>query len=215
MQLVDIVELAQLADEIDAGNIQNAVIGPKMTIDYIVPDTRAQVLLPLREKIRVVVDEMFAESEPIVEPAQAQAQAEVEAVQTAQAQARAEQIEQQAQLQQEIKEFLAQEDARLVVQNGTNIPNLASQTALFLKQQGFNIIQFGPADTNTYSHTVIVVYDESKTYTLQVLATLFEVGEENIRRSPNLKSDLDFRVIIGSDFEPPTSSSPSLLTTEE
>lgn len=138
----------------------------------------------------------------------------METVQTVQAQARAEEIEQQAQLQQEIKEFLTQEDARLVVQNGTNIPNLASQTALFLKQQGFNIVQFGPADTNTYPHTVIVVYDDSKTYTLQVLAALFEVTEENIRRSPNLKSDLDFRVIIGSDFELQNGSQP-LLTTEE
>ncbi|MBN1992852.1 MAG: LCP family protein [Anaerolineae bacterium] len=214
LQLVDIVELAQLADEIDTNNIQTAVIDVNMTIDYIVPDTRAQVLLPLREKIRAVVDEMFAESEP-APPAEGPAQqAEVEAAQTAQTQARAEEIEQQAQLQQEIKEFLRQEDARLVVQNGTNVPNLASQTALYLKQQGFNIIQFGPADTRTYSHTVIVVYNESKTYTLQVLTALFAVTEENIRRSPNLKSDLDFRVIIGSDFELSGGSQP-LLTTEE
>ena len=123
------------------------------------------------------------------------------AVATAQAQARAQEIEQNAQRQEEIKAYLTQEEARLVVQNGTNVPGLASQTALFLKQQGFNILQFGPADTNTYPHTVIVVYDEDKVYTLQVLAALFEVEEENIRRSPNLKSDVDFRVIIGSDFD--------------
>jgi hypothetical protein len=37
------------------------------------------------------------------------------------------------------------------------------------------------------------------------------VPEENIRRSPNLKSDVDFRVIVGSNFELPT---PAALTTE-
>jgi hypothetical protein len=45
-----------------------------------------------------------------------------------------------------------------------------------------------------------------------VLSALFEVEEENIRRSPNLKSDVDFRVIIGSDFE---LSGPQSLTAEE
>jgi hypothetical protein len=98
-----------------------------------------------------------------------------------------------------------------VVQNGTNVSALATQTADYLRQQGFNILQFGPADTTTYSQSVIVVYDESKVYTLQVLAALFEVPEENIRRSPNLKSDVDFRVIVGSNFELPT---PAALTTE-
>jgi hypothetical protein len=181
-----------------------------MTVDYVVPESGAQVLLPLREKIRELVDEMFAETEPLP-PAEApaQAQAEIEAAQTAQAQARAEEIQQEAQRQQEIKTFLVQEDARLVVQNGTEVDNLASQTASYLKQQGFNIVQFGMADTNSYPHTVIVVYDESKTYTLQVLTALFAVEEENIRRSPNLKSDLDFRIIIGSDFELPGASQSS------
>ncbi|MFC1975834.1 LCP family protein [Chloroflexota bacterium] len=213
LQLVDIVELAQLADEIDTENIQTAVIDVNMTVDYIVPESGAQVLLPLREKIRELVEEMFAETEP-PPPVETPAQAEIKAAQTAQVQARAEEIQQEVQRQQEIKDFLVQEDARLVVQNGTGVANLASQTASYLKQQGFNIIQFSQADTNTYSHTVIVVYDESKTYTLQVLAALFAVEEENIRRSPNLKSDLDFRVIVGSDFELPGASQPP-LTTEE
>lgn len=199
LQLVDILELAQLADEIGADDIHQTVIDSSMTVDYVVPETGAQVLLPLFEKIEPIIDEMFAESEPPTGPNQA----EVEAMQTAQAQARAEEIEQNAQRQEEIKAFLIQEDARVVVQNGTKIPGLASQTALYLKQHGFNIYQFGPADMSAYPHTVLVIYDESNTYTLQVLTALFEVAEENVRRSPNLKSEVDFRVIIGSDFELP------------
>lgn len=204
LQLVDILELAQLADEIQPDQIKTAVIDSNYTYDYIVPETGAQVLIPYRDKIGQLIDEMFAESAPPEGPSQAQ----VEALQTAQAQARAQEIEQNAQRQEEIKAFLSQEEAKLVVQNGTNISGLASQTAQFLNQQGFNIIQFGPADTTTYPHTVIVVYDESKVYTLQVLVALFEVAEENIRPSPNLKSDVDFRVIIGSDFNLPDGSQP-------
>lgn len=200
LQLVDIVELAQLADEINPDDIQTAVINSQFTYDYVVPETGAQVLIPYRDKIGALVDEMFAETEPEVE---GPSQAEIQAAQTAQAQARAEEIQQNAQRQEEIKAFLSQENASLVVQNGTNISGLATQTAQFLKQQGFNVLQFGPADSTSYPHTVIVVYDESKVYTLKVLSTLFSVEEENIRRSPNLKSDVDFRVITGSDFELP------------
>ena len=206
LELIDIVELSQLADEIDPNSIQTGVLDHTYTYDYVVPETGAQVLIPRRDKIRELVDEIFAETQAAEGPSQAEVEA-IKAEQTAQAQARAQEIEQNAQRQEEIKSFLSQEDARLVVQNGTDTPGLASQTALFLKQQGFNILQFGPADTNAYPHTVIVVYNEEKIYTLQVLTALFEVEEENIRRSPNLKSDVDFRVIIGSDFDPSISQS--------
>jgi hypothetical protein len=208
LQLVDIVELAQLADEIETNNIKSVVIGSDYTVDY-VADTGAQVLLPLRDKIKAVIDEMFAETKPPDGPSQA----EIEAAQTAQARALAQEIEQEAQRQEEVKTFLVQENARLVVQNGTSVPTLASQTALYLKQQGFNILQFGPADT-TYPQTVIVVYNEEKSYTLNVLTAIFKVEEQNIRPSPNLKSDVDFRVIVGSDFNLPDSQ-PLLAIDEE
>jgi len=185
-----------------------------MTIDYTVPDTGARVLLPLREKIRQVIDEMFAESEPTEGPTPEELEAAQVAQEAAQAEARAQEIEQEAKRQEEIKAFLAQENSRLVVQNGTNISNLASQTAFYLKNQGFNIVQFSPADASTYSQTVIVVYSEEKNYTLQVLAATFNVTDENIRRSPNLKSDVDFRVIIGSDFQLPANAQSQLISDE-
>ncbi len=211
LQLVDILELAQLADELNPDDIKTTVIDSEYTIDWIVPETKAQVLLPRREKIETLVNEVFTETEAPDGPTQA----EIEAAQNAQTQARAEEIAQQAERQQEIKRFLTQEESRVVVQNGTDRTSLASQTAQYLKQQGFNITQFGPADANTaYPETIIVVYDEAKVYTLQVLEALFEVKEANIRRSPNLKSDVDFRVIIGDDFELSGSSS-EVLTIEE
>jgi hypothetical protein len=40
-----------------------------------------------------------------------------------------------------------------------------------------------------------------------LLSDIFNVADENIRRSPNLKSDVDIRVIIGADFELPEAQS--------
>jgi len=79
---------------------------------------------------------------------------------------------------------------------------LAAEAADYLRDQGFTVIQFGPADRADYPRTVIVDYT-NKTYALMVLTEIFNVADENIRQSPNLKSDVDIRVIIGADFQLP------------
>jgi polyisoprenyl-teichoic acid--peptidoglycan teichoic acid transferase len=194
LQLVDILELAKLADQVSRDDVQTAVMDRSMTVDYRT-DTGAQVLLPIREKMRPVIDEMFSSPEPAV----------VAAVPTpdpqeiAEAQAAA---AEENQIRVEIIAGLQEEGARVVVQNGTPQEELASKTAQYLRDQGFTVVQFGPADRTDYPRTVIVDYT-GKSYTIEFLANIFNVAEENIRRSPNLKSEVDIRVIIGSDFQPP------------
>jgi LCP family protein required for cell wall assembly len=194
LQLVDILELAKLADQVTSEDIQSAVIDHTMTVDY-KTDTGAQVLLPVREKIRPVIDSMFSSPEPVGPPptptpdpallAQAQAAAEAEAQHRA-----------------EVAAALQDEGAKIVVQNGTSEDGLVSSTAEYLRDQGFTVVQFGPADRTDYPRTVIVDYT-GKTYALMVLSDIFNVADENIRRSPNLKSDVDIRVIVGADFQLP------------
>jgi LCP family protein required for cell wall assembly len=198
LQLVDILELAKLADQVTSEDIQSAVIDHTMTVDY-KTENGAQVLLPVREKIRPVIDSMFSSPEPVGPPptptpdpallAQAQAAAE------AQAQHRA-----------EVAAALQDEGAKIVVQNGTPQEDLVSTTAEYLRNQGFTVVQFGPADRTDYPRTVIVDYT-GKTYALMVLSDIFNVADENIRRSPNLKSDVDIRVIVGADFQLPEAHS--------
>ena len=193
LQLVDLLELAKLADRVTADDIQTAVIDHVMTVDY-VTDTGARVLLPVRERIRPLVEEMFGTPTPIVpatptpDPAAA-ALAREEAAREAQRRA-------------EVAVALQQEGASIVVQNGTTLAGLETGAAEYLRQQGFDVMQFGPADRTDYSRTVIVDYT-GKAYAIQVLAGIFNVSDENIRRSPNLKSDVDVRVIIGADFRMP------------
>ncbi len=203
LQLVDILELAKLADKITPDKVETVVLGKDYTVNY-TTDAGAMVLLPLREKIQPVIDQMFAKVQP-----QEPSQAEIIAAQAAQAAQEAE-LQAQQQQREELKTQLAAEGAKVVIQNGTATNGLEANTALFLKEQGFDIAQFGPADTRNYPRTVIVDYT-GKEYTLGTLVNFFNVTPENVRKSTNLKSDVDIRVIIGADFKLPETSPQSSL----
>lgn len=203
LQLVDILELANLAPDITPDKIETVVLDENYTVNY-TTDGGAMVLLPLREKIQPVIDRMFAEVK-----ADEPSQAEIIAAQAAQATQTA-QMQAQQQQREELKAQLAAENANIIIQNGTPTEGLDAQTALFLKEQGFNIVQFGPAESTDYPRTVIVTYSD-KDYTLGTLVNFFNVAPENVRRSPNLQSDVDIRVIIGADFQLPEESPQSSL----
>jgi LCP family protein required for cell wall assembly len=182
LQPGNIITLARWADEIEQENIKSVVIDPNMTVEHVTPNG-AWVLLPIRERIRPVVEELFTSPMPTPPPAPSP-QPQVIPV---------EQINR-----------LAQEGAKIVVQNGTPTANLAAQTAAFLKEQGYHVVEFSDADRFDYSQSIIIDYT-GKEYTIQSLAVLFNVTPENIRRSPNLKSEVDIRLIVGQDFTLPSS----------
>ena len=198
LQLIDIKELGALANELQPADVQTVVLGYDFTAQH-VTEEGAAVLLPIFERIRPVIDQMFAEVAPN-KPSQAELIAKQAAQATQQAELAA-QDQQRAELQAQLKS----EGAVVIIQNGTGIENLELDTALFLREQGFNIARYGPADTKqTYPRTVIVDYTgSSKEYTLGTLAKFFNVTEENIRSSSNRTSNVDIRVIIGADFELP------------
>ena len=66
-------------------------------------------------------------------------------------------------------------------------------------EQGFQVVEFGDADRTDYPSTVIVDYT-GKTYTLERLVEMFQVTPENVRHSPNLRSQIDIRIVVGEDF---------------
>jgi len=68
-----------------------------------------------------------------------------------------------------------------------------------LIEQGFQVVEFGDADRVDYASTVIVDYT-GKAYTLGRLVEEFGVIAENVRPSPNLRSEIDIRVIVGQDY---------------
>lgn len=56
----EVLALAQIARQIEKGDIKSAVIDETMAVSVILPDTGANVLYPLRDKIAGVVEEIFS-----------------------------------------------------------------------------------------------------------------------------------------------------------
>jgi LCP family protein required for cell wall assembly len=121
------LQLANLVRSMPGENIRNVVLD----YSYVYNDTTfdgQQVLVPVREKIRVLRDEVFA---PPVVPTPV-----LEALPTA----------------------ITVEDARVAVFNGTPTFGLAGDTQAYLLSQDVNVTVIGNADSATYSATQIIDY---------------------------------------------------------
>ena len=125
LQLDEMLNLAQLVGQISDEYVKTAVIDSSMTVPTTTPNG-AQVLIPIRDEIRAVVDEIFAA------PGQ-EAEEEIED-----------------------KNKLTAEGARIIVHNGSTTGNLAAQTSAFLKEQGLQVVEFGNAERFDYPTTIIV-----------------------------------------------------------
>lgn len=127
LSLEQMLQLAQLARELPGNNIRNVVLD----YDYVFPETTAdgqQVLIPNREEIRRLRDELFAPP-PVPTP-------QIEA----------------------LPERMIAEGARVAIYNGTATFGLASTTEDLLRQEGVNVSEIGNADSSTYSATQIIDY---------------------------------------------------------
>jgi LCP family protein required for cell wall assembly len=178
LQPGEVLNLALMAKDVPSENVKTAVIDESMTIDF-VTDTGAQVLLPIRDRIRPLVEEMFpaaVQTPPTPTPAPTLATQDLQ-----------------------VMNQLTQEGAKIVVQNGTGRDGLEAEVAAFLKEQGYQVVGFGQADRRDYQQTVVIDYT-GKLYTLETLLQLFDVAPENNRQSPVLDSEVDIRIIIGEDF---------------
>jgi LCP family protein required for cell wall assembly len=98
---------------------------------------------------------------------------------------------------------IQREAARIMILNGTNRAGLSEKTAKLLQSQGFQIAALGTADRVDYAASVLIDYAGDKSATLAQLANEFHISPDNIRRVENVKSDVEIRLILGSDWTPP------------
>ena len=100
---------------------------------------------------------------------------------------------------------VANESARIQVQNGTERPYLARIAAEQLHWEGFKIVDIGFADRADYTKTQIIVLND-KPEALALLTRLLKVRPDNIRQpSPNQPAETeqaDLLVILGRDYDP-------------
>jgi len=175
LQPNEILNLAQIGWNIDKDNVNSAVIDQNMTLQHTTP-TGADVLLPRRDKIRPVIDEMFT-----WKPVEIPVKVTVQIIEV---------------------DRLAADEAKIAIINGTQNPGLAKEVADYLRNEGYNIVETGQADRDDYSETIIVDYT-SKTYTLEQLTEAMNVPRQDVRPGSNLQSEVDIRVILGDDFQFP------------
>ncbi len=183
MTLDEMIELARLSPQIDMDNVRQEVLKKPYVYGYRT-ETGAAVQLPKWDLINPLVADLF--TTPVrVEPTPTAAPPTPTPAPTA--------------VDVEALQELAAEGARIAVQNGTSEPNFAARVAAKLLEQGYQVVEFGDADRLDYPNTVIVDYT-GKTYTLEKLVEKFQVTPENVRHSPNLRSQIDIKVIVGQDY---------------
>jgi LCP family protein required for cell wall assembly len=127
LSLEETLQLALLARELDPAHIRTAVLDYNYVYNETTPDGR-QVLVPVRDKIRALRDELFAP------PAMPTPQIEA------------------------LPELMAAEGARIGVYNGTAQIGLAADTQAYLQQLQVNVTEIGNADSATYNTTQIIDY---------------------------------------------------------
>jgi len=157
------------------------------------------IILPNRDRIRPVVDQMFAGDEQIAVP-----EVDVEALARQKAQQEAELARQQVRSDyqaqaEELRQKLSGEGARLAVYNGTSDPLLAARAADWLQRQGYQVVKFGEASRTDYPRTVLLTSRELP-FTISNLRDTFAIAAGNIRVADHADVDVDLSLIIGRDF---------------
>lgn len=127
LTLNEVIQLALLVENIPAERIRAEVIGFDYVYNETTPDGQ-QVLVPVRENIRTLRDELFA---PPAIPTP-----ELE----------------------DLPEAMRRENASVVILNGTRIFGLAAATESYLEAQGIRVMEIGNADSADYRTTQIIDY---------------------------------------------------------
>jgi hypothetical protein len=100
-----------------------------------------------------------------------------------------------------VVERLTEENAHIIVLNGSNVPGLARSTNDYLTNQDFQVVGIGDAST-LYDNTLIVDHT-GKRYTSKQLASLLRLPLDRVVSGNNPEGDYDVTLILGSDFELP------------
>ncbi len=162
LTLDQMVSLALLAQDIPRDQITQAVIDYHYVEEGILPgDPPQSVLIPLRDKIRELVADLFTTSAAAA-PVVVQADDPV---------------------------ARAAEGARVEVLNGAGVEGLAGRTADWLKGQGINVVSVDTASRSDYPNSVIVVYT-TKPYTAYWLQKTFNVTTVLNGADPNSSVDV-------------------------
>lgn len=165
------------------------------------------IIVPDRTKIRPAVDRIFAAADALASAPVVEAEAQPQPPSAAsrlllqpQVLVARQQIQNSyAEQAQVLRTRLADEGARVVLQDGAGDSILLARAADWLTRQGYQIVATEPADRQDYGRTVLDVLC-NKPFTVASLRNTFAIAPENIRYFDASDSPVDLRLIIGRDF---------------
>ncbi len=129
LTLDQIIALARLANEVDPDDVETGVIDERYTLFH-ETDNGQQVLIPLRDKMRELRDDLFT-SEPSLDDTKTDESSQLE-----------------------------DEDASVEVLNGTLTPGLAADVADLLRQANLDVTRTRNADRQDIEESLIVAHTE-------------------------------------------------------
>jgi len=176
MALDQMLALANLATQVDREQIRFGVIDQTCTQQWVTPEG-AQVLIPLRERLRDVRDYVFAVDLPTPVPDQAESPAQVAITPTPEA-------------------------ATVSILNGTTRAGLAGATSDYLTANGVATANVGNAERQDYAASQIVM-NRDKPMTAARIASLLKIPAATIVKGSDPNAAYDIVVILGGDYAGP------------
>lgn len=170
LTLEQVIKLAWFAQQVPEENIKRGVIAPPDQVLLTTSPEGDQVLKPIKDKIRVMRDEVIFGVGPI-SPA-AVGMTPVELVQA--------------------------EAPRLSVLNGTTTPGIAATTTEFFQSQGIPVASTGNAE-QIYNRTTVIDYTGNP-YTLSYLVNLMGIDTSTIFHRYDPASEVDVVLVLGQDW---------------
>jgi len=170
LNLQQVIQLAVSASKVPKENIKRAVIGTKAVSFAKSPDG-LDILIPIPDQVRLIRDKVFTNGGPIAPSTTGS----------------------------EDPAMLAKsEQARVVIENGTQTAGLASRTSEYLRSLGLNVTGETNAD-QVYPNTILIVVN-GKPYTVKYLSQMMKIPTGNIfnRFDPNASADVI--LILGNDW---------------
>lgn len=191
-----IIRLGMLATQVDERYIKRGVIGPPDQVEMTTAMDGQSILVPVPDQIRILRDEIFSAG-----PAAADTPVTIDTStaiipETPTEVPTDEPVNDPAQL----AELMKQEQARVVIKNGTNTTGLASKTSAMLREQGVNVVSESNADQN-YAITTIRDYTGKQQNTIRFLIAQFHLpGSVQVINSSDPHAQVDLEIILGEDW---------------
>jgi len=173
--LDQMLALGNLAIDVDREAIRFGVIDQTCTQPWMTPEG-AQVLVPLRDRMREVRDYVFQAT-----PLEATTGEEVVTLPTP-----------------------TPEVATIAVLNGTARAGLAGSAADYLRAQGFDVVHVGNADRQDYASTLVVINHDKPVTTNGIVRSL-SLKPSAVVQGQDTESTYDIVIVLGQDFELPQS----------